>query len=135
MNSRFPICRCLQANVIVLMMDASKHCQILLQQPQPSFKNYIQKYLQEMLDFSNYPTSRLVSIGSNISPEGTDHTIDINNVVVVFNKSDLIDKCVLSRWHNNHLPHTEPAHCFLSCLDKDGLQQFLNILLQKVKER
>ncbi|XP_014790354.1 tRNA modification GTPase GTPBP3, mitochondrial [Octopus bimaculoides] len=127
--------RCLQANVIVLMMDASKHCQILLQQPQIPFKDYIQEYLQVMLDFSKCTASRLMSIDSNVSPENTEHRIDINNVVVVFNKSDLVDKCVLSRWHNNHLPHTEPTHCFLSCLNKDGLQQFLNILLQKVKER
>ncbi|GAB1604724.1 tRNA modification GTPase GTPBP3, mitochondrial-like [Argonauta hians] len=129
--------RCLQANIIVLMLDASKHYQILLKQPGTSLKNYIQEYLKTMLDSSGFTDIKPLSNDDDDDDirESIEHKIDIDNVVVVFNKSDLLDELVLSRWHPDSNPHTELAHCILSCLNKDGLQQFLDILLHKVKER
>lgn len=120
--------RGLQADIVILMLDAVHQYNKFLETPKMVLGDYISEQLETLMATTNQ--------GQSQSPlDSGQRRINLNDVVVVFNKLDLVDKSLLANLQKMLSSPGTPSCCAISCLNQDGLTHFLDTLVKKIKQR
>ena len=110
------------------MLDAVVHCKNILETPEMSLSDYVSEHLETLMSSTNQEQS----LSSLSNDQGS---INLNDVVVVFNKSDSVDKTLLIDFQKILSSPIGLSCCVMSCLNKDGVTHFLETLAKKIEQR